>query len=175
MRLLAVSLLAVSLAGGLVAADVPRDAPTLEFTSYKGEPVSLDDYAGKAVLVMFFSTDCPHCQRAATVMAPIYDEMRTKGVEFLGLAMNPTAKQNLGSFIQNYGVDYPTGFATRAEFARFASMSIMQNFYFPYMLFINPEGEIVQEEQGSNRVFFGDLDKNLREVLGELAPGSPKS
>src|SRR5690606_29581721 len=133
MRLAAALLLSLSLAGGLFAAETPRDAPALEFTTLQGQKVSLDDYRGKAVLVMYFSTDCPHCQRAATVMAPIYEEFRTKGVEFLSLAMNPSAKQNLGAFIEKYSVQYPTGFATRAEFARFAGMSIMQNFYFPYM------------------------------------------
>lgn len=174
MRLLAAALLTLSLAGGLHAAETPRDAPPLEFTSVRGAKVSLDDYAGKAVVVMFFSTDCPHCQRAAGIMAPIYQQMQGKGVEFLALAMNPTAKQNLGSFIEKYGVAWPTGFATRAEFARFAGISIMQNFYYPYLIFVDPKGNIVREEQGSNRVFFGDLDKSLRDVLSELA-GSPKS
>jgi peroxiredoxin len=135
----------------LIAAETPRAAPTLEFTTLQGQQVSLADYRGKAVLVMYFSTDCPHCQQAATVMAPIYEDLRSKGVEFLAMAMNPSAKQNLGAFIQKYGVAYPTGFATRAEFARFAGMSLMQNFYFPYFLFVDPEGASWREEQGSNR------------------------
>ena len=80
----------------------PRPAPKLEFTSMDGQKVSLADLKGKVVLVMYFSTDCQHCQTAAQTLAPIYKELKPKGFEILGLAMNPTAKQNLGAFRDNY-------------------------------------------------------------------------
>ncbi|HEX8752124.1 MAG TPA: SCO family protein [Solirubrobacterales bacterium] len=43
---------------GLEAAP-PKAAPPLKLKNYKGEPVSLGDYRGKAVLLTFIYTHCP--------------------------------------------------------------------------------------------------------------------
>ena len=48
--------------GGFDAAGVlspPRLAPPLTLTNYLGQPVSIDAYRGKAVLVTFLYTHCP--------------------------------------------------------------------------------------------------------------------
>ena len=79
----------LAVAPALHAGPTPRPARPLQFQALGGQMVSLEKLRGKAVLVMFFSTDCPHCQQAATRMGPVYEELRKKSCEFLGLAMNP--------------------------------------------------------------------------------------
>ena len=37
-------------------------------------------------------------------------------MEILGLAMNPTAKQNLNAFIKSYNVAFPAGLSDRNQF-----------------------------------------------------------
>lgn len=174
-RLLKLCVLGALVAALCLAGAIPRPAPKLEFTSMDGQKVSLADLKGKVVLVMYFSTDCQHCQTAAQTLAPIYKELKPKGFEILGLAMNPTAKQNLGAFRDNYQAYYPMTTATRAEFSAFSGLSIMDRFYYPYFLFIDREGNVRMEEHGGNRAFFANLSRNVMEVTTKLLEGEPTS
>ncbi len=151
------------------AGSTPRAASELSFTTHDGKQVALADYEGRAVVVMFFSTDCGHCQRTANQLAPLYPELKKNGVEILGLAMNPTAKQNLGNFIRTHKVEFPTGLSTRTQFYAFAKMSMMQNFYYPYLLFVDPAGQVQAEHQGGERAWFADFQVNLLKTLDSLA------
>lgn len=155
-----------------IGADVPRPTGELEITTLAGKTVTIEDLAGKSVLVMYFSTDCSHCQRTATVMAPIYQEYSAKGVEFIGVTLNPTAKDNLGSFIEKYAVAFPVGLGNRQHFSQFSGLSVMERFYYPYLLFVDKDGQIQEEHQGAERGYFADLNASLRQSLDRLLGGS---
>ncbi|MCB1019882.1 MAG: TlpA family protein disulfide reductase [Acidobacteria bacterium] len=161
--------LAAALAVALFAGVTPRPASDLTFTTHDGKKVSLADYKGKPVVVFFFSTDCPHCQRAAAQMAPLYPELKKKGIEILGLAMNPTAKTNLNGFIKNHSVAFPTGVSSDKQFRGFANLTVMQNFYYPYMLFVDPAGQIREEHQGAERSWYGNFEFNLLKSIDNIS------
>lgn len=150
------------------ASDEPTPAPPLEFTSLDGRRISLAELRGRPVVVFFFSTDCPHCQRAAEELAPIYAEWKERGLEILGLALNPTAEQNLGEFVAEHDVEFPVATADRQTFARFAGLSMMTRFYYPYLIFVSPEGLKVEAHQGSDRAFFANFERSMREALRRL-------
>ena len=160
--------LSLALAVTAAAGTTPRPADPLTFTTHDGKQVSLADYKGKRVVVMFFSTDCPHCQRAATQLAPLYPELAKNGVEILGLAMNPTADKNLANFIKTYKVAFPTGLSNRNQFMAFARLSVMQNFYYPYLLFVDPAGQVREEHQGSERAWFDQFELNLLQTIDRI-------
>lgn len=165
---LVMGLLALSQLG---AADVPRPAGGIAITTSTGDTVDGEALEGKAVVVMFFSTDCPHCQHAASVMAPIYADYKSKGVEFVGVALNPTANTNLRAFVEKYSVVFPVGLGGRELFVRAAGLTEMIRFYYPYLLFIDKDGQIQEEHQGADRGYFADLDGNLRQSLDRLLSG----
>ena len=73
----------------LTAGKVPRPAPSLEAKTLDGKTVSLNGLKGKVVAVLFFSTDCPHCQNTTRILNPIYDEWKARGLEIMGMAVNP--------------------------------------------------------------------------------------
>lgn len=165
---LRIGMLALGLAASAAAGTTPRAADELTFTSHDGKKVSLSDYKGRPVVVMFFSTDCQHCQQTATQLAPLYPELKKNGVEILGLAMNPTAKQNLNAFIKSYNVAFPAGLSDRNQFMAFSRLSVMQNFYYPYLLFVDPAGQVRAEHQGSERQWFGDFQINLLKTIDAM-------
>ena len=163
------SLLTAALAAAALAGTTPRPADELTFTTHDGKKVSLADYKGRPVIVMFFSTDCSHCQRTASQLAPLYPELKKNGVEILGLAMNPTASTNLKNFVTTYTVQFPTGLSDRNQFMAFSKLSVMQQFYYPYLLFVDPAGQVRQEHQGSERAWFGDFQINLLKTIEEIS------
>lgn len=163
--------LAFMIASLVAAADLPRAAGALEITTPAGTTVSASTLDGKAVLVMYFSTDCPHCQHTATVLGPIYAEYKAQGVEFVGVTLNPTAKDNLGSFIEKYAVAFPVGHGDRQHFAQVSGLPVTERFYYPYLLFIDKSGQIQEERQGADRGYFADLNGNIRESIDRLLSG----
>ena len=76
-----------------VAASQPAESPAapssnsaLSFKAYGGRDVAIEDYKGKVVMVLFLSTDCPHCQTTARILAPIYRQYQAKGVQWYSFA-----------------------------------------------------------------------------------------
>ena len=172
LRLIASALLASAL---LLGGPTPRPAKSLELQPVNAQKVALEDLRGKAVMVMFFSTDCPHCQEAARTLAPLYEKYKPQGFEVLALAMNPSAEQNLKQFIETYDVEYPTGYATRSEFSRFSELSVMERFYYPYLIFVDPSGTVRAEHQGGDRQFFGNLAESLEATIQGLLKHKSRS
>ena len=159
-----------------VAAPKPAQAPAaapagnsaLSFKAYGGRDIAIEDYKGKVVMVMFFSTDCPHCQNTARILAPIYREYRSKGVEFLGVAVNPSAAQNLPAFVSQYGVEFPVGLGTSMQWSSFAKFSVTKRAYVPHVLFVDKDGKIVEDHPGEDTEFWQDQGTNIAAALDRL-------
>src|SRR5262245_30852651 len=117
----------------LPAAEVPRPAPPLSFVAWNGQKVDLESYKGKVVVLEILSTTCPHCQNSSKVLAKVKDEFGTKGLEVLGYAINPDA--NVADFARQFATNFPIGRGERDKAYQFLQISVMQQFYFPQMVF----------------------------------------
>ena len=147
------------------AAETPRAGGKLEITTLAGKQLNIEDLAGKPVMVFFFSTDCSHCQASAKTLAPIYSEYHAKGLEIVGVALNPAAKDNLRTFVQQFGVAFPVGIGDRETVVGYTGAMVR---YYPYLVFVDKNGQIREEHQGSDRGYFADLNASLRKSLGQL-------
>ena len=149
-------------------AAAPQSRSALSFKAYGGRDIAIEDYKGKVILVMFFSTDCPHCQNTARIMAPIYRAYSARGVEFLGLAVNPSAAQNLPAFVAQYGVEFPVGLGSSMQWSSFAKFSVTKRAYVPHVLFIGKDGKIAEDHPGEDTEFWQDQGTNIAAVLESL-------
>jgi peroxiredoxin len=158
----------------LWAGQVPRPAPPLVTSTPSGQRINLADYKGKVVVVKFFLTDCPHCQRSAGVIMPIYNELRSRGLEVLGIAINANARTAIPEFARRFGVTYPMGMGDRLMVTTFADISAVQNFYVPYIFLVDRKGLIRFEHPGGDQAFYANEAQNLRSelelLLKEAAP-----
>lgn len=157
---------ALALAGALWSA--PRPAEPFEGVSYDGRKVSLDGLKGKPAVLMFFSTDCPHCQRTALVVDPIYRSLRQQGFEIVGLSLNPTDNSGLREFARRFQASFPLTLSSRPEFSRIAGVSVMTRIYYPYLLFLDKNGVIQEEHQGSEQAWFDNLEVNFQRAVERL-------
>ena len=164
-KLLAVaSLLTLAASAG----EVPRPAPPLSLLTPNAERVSLENYLGKVVLLEFFLTDCPHCQRSAGVIMPIYKEWRSRGLEVLAVAINPDAMLRIAEFVQRFGVTYPIVLGNRLTLTTFADLSAVTRFFVPYVFLIDRQGIIRYEHAGGDQAFFQNEDQNMRAEMDTL-------
>ena len=146
----------------------PHPARELAFRTADGKPIRLADYKGKVVAVMFFSTDCPHCQNTTAFLSTIYDQYAAKGVEFFGLAVNPNAPGNIDQFISTYRVKFPMGLTTRSTWAEFGEFPITQNTYVPHMMFIDKAGNVAEDHPGKDREFWMAQQTGIPATLDRL-------
>ncbi len=168
MRIATCILIVLVSALGLVAGEVPREAPALQLKTTDGQVVSLAELKGKVIAVLWISTDCPHCQETCESLAPIYSEFSGQGFEIMGMAVNPRAPGNIDAFKSKHGVQFPIGVSLRSDWVRFADLSVMARPYVPYMMLVDRAGVIRYEHAGRDQAFWSDQVNRLREELAEL-------
>ena len=168
MRFLVTGLAAALLAVSTLSAELPRKAIPLKFRTHDGKQVALSDLKGKAVAVMFFSTDCSHCQHTTQLLGPIYEEFKGQGFEVCGLAVNPSALSNLDEFVAEYKVKFLVGTGNSDQWTKFADLSATARPYVPHMLFVNKAGDIVEDHPGLDRKFWLNQEANIRATVQRL-------
>lgn len=152
----------------LAAADLPREATPLTLRTLDGRSISLESLEGKAVAVLFFSTDCPHCQRTAELLGPMYEEFGPKGLEILGCAVNPSASGNLNQFRSNHNVEFPLGLVTRSTWTTFTDMPATARAYVPHIVFVDRQGRVIEDHPGVDRLFWVKQEENFRRAFEKM-------
>jgi len=172
-RILSIALLLVTAASVLLsAADLPRPAGELDIRTHEGEQWNLAHLKGKVVVVMFMSTNCPHCHAATQALNVIYNELKERGLEVVGIATNREAETDIGNFVQRFEPTFPVSVGTRALWATFGGFSVMARPpYYPHMLIIDRSGAIREEHSGRERNYYSytNLNRFLDKYLSEPA------
>ena len=138
MRLLSALLLLT--AGFVLAEDVNQPAPELEIKMEDGRVVKLSQFKGKPVVLEFFSTTCPHCQKSAESLEKILRAYSAKGVQVLAVTTDENQRKEFPEFRKKYGATYPMGSVGNQEAYRFFGLSVMKPFYVPTYAFIDRNG-----------------------------------
>ena len=138
MRLLSALLLLT--AGFVLAEDVNQPAPELEIKMEDGRVVKLSQFKSKPVVLVFFSTVCPHCQKSAESVEKILRAYSAKGVQVLAVTSDEKQRKEFPEFRKKYGATYPMGSVGNQEAYRFFSLSVMKPFYVPTFAFIDRNG-----------------------------------
>ncbi len=59
----------------------------IDFTTLKGEKLSLEKLRGKPVVVTFWATDCENCLKEIPLWFDLYEHYYAQGLEILGVSM----------------------------------------------------------------------------------------
>jgi peroxiredoxin len=168
MRGLLLCSLVLSCAALALAAQVPRPAPPLNLITPAGERISLEDLKGKVVVLEFFLTTCPHCQRSAQNIMTFYNELRPRGLEVVGVAIDAGANQLIPDFARKYGARYPLTVGNLGLLRTFADLPATARPYVPYVFLIDRKGMIRFEHPGEDQAFHSNEIQNMRAELEVL-------
>jgi thiol-disulfide isomerase/thioredoxin len=82
-------------------------APNFILKDLKGNKVMLSDFKGKVIILDFWTTWCPPCREEIPHLVDLYAAYRGKGLEVVGIALEPYNLRGVKDFIQRYRVTYP--------------------------------------------------------------------
>jgi peroxiredoxin len=179
MRIATVSaLLGSLLTSGLAlqaAAPVPR--PTKEFTIVlpSGKQSLLSSYRGKVVMTAFMFTTCPHCQALSKIITKLQGELGPRGFQALGVAFNDEVNtpnnaanaQLTASFVSQFQVGFPVGFAPRESVLSYLGISEVESWAVPQVVIIDRKG-VIRAQSASRGTTDLQTEAYLRKYLGEL-------
>jgi len=171
----AIALLA-TLSPALRAGTLPRPAPDFKINLTNGQQVSLSQFKGKTVALIFILTYCPHCQKIVSFLIQDQKEYSPHGFQVLASAIEDGAAAAVPGFLKKFNPPFPVGSNPRMPVLDFLQHPAAVRLSMPELVFIDRQG-MIREQYSGDSPFLSDeaqAEKNLRtkieELLSESAP-----
>ena len=74
----------------------------------EGKQISLDDFAGKVVVLNLWGAWCPPCRAEAPQLQQLQDEFGPSGVQVLGIDVRDFQRSSPQDFVRDRGLTYPS-------------------------------------------------------------------
>lgn len=149
---------------------VGSTAPAFTLTTPQGTRVGLASYRGKAVLVEFFASWCPHCNAEAPHLAKLARTLSGKNVRFVSVNADGETAPSVFAYHRYYGLSFPSLLdpsGTPGSFSSPGAAGPVSTRYhvqsFPTFYVIDRTGKIAWRSDGEQP------DALLRSVLLEAA------
>lgn len=84
-----------------------KTAPIISGKDLEGNPISTADWAGKTVVINLWGSWCPPCRKESPALDAVARAMKSKGVEFIGIAVREDAATTL-AFDRKHDISYPS-------------------------------------------------------------------
>ncbi|HEX3807374.1 MAG TPA: TlpA disulfide reductase family protein [Gaiellaceae bacterium] len=134
---------------------VGKQAPSFTLQTPQGTSVSLSSFRGKAVLLEFFATWCPHCNAEEPHLERLYASLPKSKVAFVAVNADGETAPSVYAFHRYYGMQYPALVdpgSTPGSFHTEGSAGKVTTTYhveaFPTFYVIDPQGKIAWRSDG---------------------------
>ncbi len=125
--------------------------------SLTGEEVSLRDYVGQPVLILFLTTWCPSCEREMPGVQEMYEKYHEQGFVVIGVGLGASR-----AALRNYAGRFGTNFPLLSDWERDVAEVYGVN-YIPTNYFIRKSGKIWQSSVGMMDA--DELDTAISSIL----------
>ena len=118
-----------------------RPAPNFSLPEVYGGRVDLDSYHGRPVLLVFWTTSCPICQRELPMLSQLAPAFRSKGVTLLPI--NLDGESQAADYLSSNNLNLTSLFDSDYKVARAYSVGGV-----PRFVLIDKEGKIRRSSSG---------------------------
>jgi thiol-disulfide isomerase/thioredoxin len=124
---------------------VPAELPDFTLADAAGEPRSIRDWSGKALIINFWATWCPPCRRELPLLNSLHASHADEGFQVIGVAVD--FREDVLAFMEETPIDYPMliGEQDGLDAARAFGMG---NLGFPFTVFTDRQGRVVTVHVG---------------------------
>jgi peroxiredoxin len=168
---LVVLTLASSIAAREAGSPKLRRAPDFALPDYQGKQASLADFRGRVVLLQFFQTGCPVCQRQAPILEELYRKYKDRGLVVIGVSHDTGGAEAVKQFAQRFDLTYFLLLGDLEIAVRYIGITPqVSRFDVPRYFLINRDGYIVRDidatvDKELSRDEKGELEKAVLEAL----------
>ncbi len=125
--------------------------------SMDGGVVKLDDYKGKAVMIMFFTENCPYCIKASGFVESIYKKYNDKiGVIGISVRNYPESPKN---FKDKTGVSFPLLYDGRDVAKRYGIAGV------PFIYLLDKEHNLLKVWAGYSEEYNSSIEDSISKVI----------
>jgi peroxiredoxin len=144
--IVALGLAAVLAAGvALFRMQAPAQAPALTLYALDGRAVHLAELRGKPLLITFWATTCPACVKEIPHLSALYQELKPRGLEIIGIAMAYDPPHYVLRMTRQHRIPYPIVLDPLGEAAKaFGDVQLT-----PSSFLVSPQGRIIQRRLGA--------------------------
>ena len=127
---------------GVLAETQP--APYFILPRVNGQVLRSSQLKGKVVLMVFFQTWCPDCQRISPQLETLYKKYKTQDFIILGISHDPQKEKHLKPYIKKHGLSFPILLGDHSIAVNYLKVSSQKpRFSIPYLILIDRNGNIV--------------------------------
>ena len=124
-------------------------APEFTLPTTTGEDVSLADFRGKPVAVVFMATHCNHCADTAPIVAELNKKYKNEDLVILPVMVGARSVKSVKAWAKAMGVDYPILVSEGQELSKAYKARLV-----PSVFLIDRKGNITKK-------FVGFKDKKI--------------
>ncbi len=141
---------------------VGQYVPDFTLKNLDGQKVSLSDYAGKPIVMIFWATWCPYCEEEVSALKSVYQDYQSQGLVVLAVNSGDSASE-VKKYQASHQITYPILLDSNKKVSR-----TFQVVGVPFYYLINADGKIIYAASG----MFGQaaLENNVRILLSDNLP-----
>jgi peroxiredoxin len=147
-------------AGEVIPQQERKTAPRFSGDLLGGGDFSSGSLAGNIAVLNFWGSWCPPCRVETPEFQQVYADVRSEGVQFLGLNVKETDPQFASAFVRDKGITFPSLYDPKGEVA-LAFRDYPAN-AIPSTIVLDPRGRVAAVYTGSV------AQEDLRKVLDRL-------
>lgn len=146
-------------------ASARRVTPDFDVPTLDGRTIKLSAYKGKVLVLDFWATWCPPCRQEIPQLVRIANQLRSKGVEVVGLHIDDqgrSSQQQIRKFIQDFDINYTVGMASNDMFIAYLGE---EETAIPQTLVFDRNGKVVAHLIGYGDDHAGRLDAAINKAI----------
>jgi peroxiredoxin len=145
----------------------PRPAAQVPIPLPDGKKITLQQFHGKVVLLVIFSTTCPDCIDNMEMLNRVQKDLGPKGFQAIGGAGDDNAQYTVSPFVQRYKIAFPVGYLNKDQMIALADIGPGRRPIAPIFLFIDKRG-IVRFQYYGDDPFLKTSEKGTRLTVESL-------
>ena len=138
------------------------DLSALVVKDLKANPVALDQWPGKALVINFWATWCPPCRKEIPLLIETQNQTKDQNIQFLGIAMDDP--KDVAKYMQSAGFNYPILISDMNETIRIGQAFDYNFIALPFTLFVSADGK-------TTKAYTGELKaEKLKNLISAVNP-----